>query len=416
MAGISIISRPIATRQTQTPIRPSAQDQALSTDNVPSPLLPTLLDLPSHVIADILSRLPAKNVIHCRCVCRTFRKLLSEPYFIKLHLSRSPTTLIIAQYDSAELKKLKLVELEDEPDHHDLYYDPVMEFSPGVGFQLLVGSVNGLVCLCSFSQHESDTIYICNPTLRQYATLPKPKHERKYPFLIDTAFGFSSVSGEYKVVRMSEGPADDRRLSTYRTACEVYTLGTGSWRSVGDVPLLEGWYGAASLNDKLHWLVSELEGQERVICSFDVEKEVFRTLSPAPPLNPISSSGYQIVSLTVLQGCLCVCDNSADDGDIVVCWMMEDYGVKESCSKEIVISKKFVQDWLSYEMIYPLKVLKDGDVLILFWDVRLFSYSPKSQTLEDLACAPGGIMLVVLHDPSFVSLRDVRASILFEKV
>ncbi|XP_062009190.1 putative F-box protein At3g52320 isoform X2 [Rosa rugosa] len=39
------------------------------------------------VIDDILSRLPAKSLLRFRCVCKAWRALISDPYFIRKHLS-----------------------------------------------------------------------------------------------------------------------------------------------------------------------------------------------------------------------------------------------------------------------------------------------------------------------------------------
>ncbi|KAL6204269.1 hypothetical protein ACLB2K_021537 [Fragaria x ananassa] len=46
-----------------------------------------VLDLDA-VIFDILSRLPPKSLLRFRCVCKAWRTLISDPYFIKEHLSR----------------------------------------------------------------------------------------------------------------------------------------------------------------------------------------------------------------------------------------------------------------------------------------------------------------------------------------
>lgn len=67
----------------------------------------------------------------------------------------------------------------------------------------------------------------------------------------------------------------------------------------------------------------------------------------------------------MLGECLCVCDNicsSFDDLRIVI-WVMKDYGMKESWSKEIVIP-----DPLGYlnGMVHPLKVFKDGTLIISY--------------------------------------------------
>ncbi|XP_042754496.1 putative F-box protein At3g10240 isoform X2 [Lactuca sativa] len=112
-------------------------------------------DLPVEVMVDILSRLPVKTIIHSKCVCKKWLDIISDSYFANLHLSRSPTNLVIHHnlgFDTNGYKKpgtLTWVDLEDELDHHDprmtldLNLSPIFQNS-----QILpAGSVNGLICL-----------------------------------------------------------------------------------------------------------------------------------------------------------------------------------------------------------------------------------------------------------------------------
>lgn len=74
-------------------------------------------------------------------MCKRWRNILSEPYFVDLHLSRSSEVLIFHQvsnsdeYDDEyrdnddEFGNLALVELDDERDQHDIHHDPLMRFS-----------------------------------------------------------------------------------------------------------------------------------------------------------------------------------------------------------------------------------------------------------------------------------------------
>ncbi|KAK2975640.1 hypothetical protein RJ640_021085 [Escallonia rubra] len=329
-----------------------------------------------------------------RCVCKTWRNLLSEPYFASLHLSRSPTILVILSSQSG-LRPIKLVEFFDEPDHHALHCDPVMSFTLKHAFQDLVGSINGLLCLADLQRDE--TICICSPVVRQYVTLPKSKFNRGYPDIVVNTFGYSSVTGQYKVLRIFQERKDqDPRWSpSCKSEGEVYTFGTGMWRSIGHVPFV---FHARTfrvfLNGNLHWDVNDTDGSV-LICCFDIEKEKFQEVSP-PKRNDQSN---ELVSLGVLGGCLSMstCQNDIES-DFVI-WVMQDYGVKESWRKEIVIK----QVLLSYEIASPLRVLRDGNILMLWADYMFYSYSFETETWERLLpdiTFYGGSM----HVPSFLSL------------
>lgn len=91
--------------------------------------------LPADVLANALSRLPIKTVVHCKCVCKKWRIILSEPYFAKLHLSRSTKGLIIhpESHEDNDSDTLKLVEIDDKSDQHDVHHDPIMSFDLGLG-------------------------------------------------------------------------------------------------------------------------------------------------------------------------------------------------------------------------------------------------------------------------------------------
>ncbi|XP_058216843.1 uncharacterized protein LOC131327721 [Rhododendron vialii] len=55
----------------------------------------TILDLPSDITCDIVSRLPLNSIFTCKRVCSSFRNLTLEPFFPRLHLPRSPLCLIL---------------------------------------------------------------------------------------------------------------------------------------------------------------------------------------------------------------------------------------------------------------------------------------------------------------------------------
>ncbi|XP_028074694.1 acyl carrier protein 1, chloroplastic-like [Camellia sinensis] len=69
-----------------------------ATDDAMSSSLDNNLSLPMDIIFDILNRLRVKSLLRFRCVCKTFRQLISNPTFISSHLlhHRTPTTTAIA--------------------------------------------------------------------------------------------------------------------------------------------------------------------------------------------------------------------------------------------------------------------------------------------------------------------------------
>ncbi|KAI8012111.1 F-box protein [Camellia lanceoleosa] len=110
----------------------------------------------------------------------------------------------------------------------------------------------------------------------------------------------------------------------------------------------------------------------------------------------------------VLRGCLTICDFATVkyQGSI---WVMKDYGVKESWSKDIVI-KGVIYDWDYSNCYEPIMILRSGQLLILVNGEALVLYDPKTRYHKNVKIS--GIRKRsdfhgIAHVPSLVSLRDV---------
>lgn len=358
-------------------------------------------------MADILSRLPVKTIVHCKCVCKTWSHLLSELYFINLHLSRSPVGLLIYQRYQSGPDCLKIGELEDKPDHHDVHHDPLIRSEPKFGLQdtldlWLIGSVDGLVCLWRYSVDEAT--YICNPVTREYVLLPDNNYIRKSYAIVIYGFGSVASTKQYKVVRFYQGnyPSEE---GSYISECAVYTLGEGQWRCLGHVPFLVGGrQTGVSVNGNLHWLAYERDNvnSHELVCAFDMETESFQ-LNASAESAPLGDHEYYVRSLGILRGCLCVCDNTSESEFVI--WVMKDYGLKESWTKEVVIRENHARPL--DEMVHVLKVFMDGSILMLFRDDFMFTYHPGTKTVQELEIfrdPSRGIFDAMLYVPSFIRL------------
>ncbi|CAI9303940.1 unnamed protein product [Lactuca saligna] len=60
-------------------------------------------NLPVELMVDILSRLPVKTIIHCKCVSKKWLDLISDSYFANLHLHKSPSSLMIHHNSENEM-------------------------------------------------------------------------------------------------------------------------------------------------------------------------------------------------------------------------------------------------------------------------------------------------------------------------
>ncbi|KAL7156007.1 hypothetical protein ABFS83_03G113900 [Erythranthe nasuta] len=370
--------------------------------------------IPPEIVIDILSRLPIRTIAECKCVCSSWRDLLQTAEFAHTHLSKSVAGLIFGfKWDFLNLKILEFVDERGlDFESHDLHYSLLTKFNSSMGFNQrfeLLSSANGLL-FTRFLNPNPNPLFICNPITREYIQIPSTENSLyRNPAVITYGFGVSRKTRRYKLVRVLHEYEDYSFEKITNSGCHVYTLGTGIWRSVGYAPPFENFkrINGLFLNGNLHWLVDITDASLCIIC-FDLETEVFSTFSP-----PRYSEKYAVV-ISALGDCLCVCDNSSED-DVVV-WLMKEYGDEKSWTKQFVIRKstEFVTDSDSGPAtMYPVKVFKDGDILMVCFDMYAICYSNKTKTTIDfdmLGVYDGalGFGAMLLHTPSFLSLRSFQ--------
>lgn len=371
-------------------------------------------ELPTHIIFDILSRLPIKTLFNCRRVCKDWLSLISDPLFAKLHLSRSQVSLLmkpIAHYPNPGI--LNLVDFQISPSTSP--QNAVMKLVPEINlpkiafnnsYNSLLNSCNGLLCLCE--PDTLDPIYVCNPILGEFITLPECS-EMKMCCSRTSAFGFSPKTNQYKVLRFFHpwviNPQNGKKEIRDYPEGEIYTLGEGSWRSIGTIPSnFENFSFNTFLNGAIHWLDFDF-GCPGLIYCFDFGSEQFRGVPEPSGLSSVENF-WTHMKVGVLQGCLSLCDYF--DGEHAAIWVMKDYGVKESWSKDFVIPKMSIASKSLVNYYEPITVFEDGKILISFTGDALFLYDPKSQHYEDVQILGITSMFqVIAHVSSLVSLRDV---------
>ncbi|KAG5235685.1 F-box protein [Salix suchowensis] len=179
--------------------------------------------LPQALIIDILSRLPI----------------------------RSSTELLLVEIVEEDFSNLEIIRLF-----------PNINF-PDTDFRIL-NSCNGLLCLYEDSYGKSEiTVHVCNPVIGEYIDIPVVNTDKK--FEQHFAFGFSSGSNEYKVLQTF---FPDKDITAAPCLAEIYTVGTGEWRSIGNAPFrLENLDANAFLHDSIHWI--EYSSCDGFVSAFD---------------------------------------------------------------------------------------------------------------------------------------------------
>ncbi|XP_047959752.1 F-box/kelch-repeat protein At3g23880-like [Salvia hispanica] len=356
-----------------------------------------IVNLPLEIAINILSRLPLRAVVRSKCVCKSWLKLLDTREFVKLHLSKSVPGMAVVQ-SCVETNLYEIFEFEDKLDlehHHSLVTKCVFPHASRIQ-----GSATGLLFLTG---DQPCHLYVCNPITRRFIKL-RPYLDSLHSSSDEVAYGFgvTKTTGQYKVVRIvydyDFGTEDSPNIRLTKSHCEVYTLGTRTWRSIIPAALVLFNTIGIFFNGNLYWLVAD----PTQICCFDLETELFSTFFHPPLVNPGS-----LGSLSALVGSLCLCDNSFEEKIII--WVMEEYGVDTSWRMKYVINKdRYVCG--DYMIVSPIKIFEDGDILMEYEEYLLFYYSDKTKTIRKIemfeACSGNHFRVnAILHTPSFLSPR-----------
>ncbi|KAI8537981.1 hypothetical protein RHMOL_Rhmol09G0065500 [Rhododendron molle] len=333
-------------------------------------------DLPHEIITEILARLPVKSLLQFRSVCKSWLSLISNPHFVKSHLSLA--------YKSDDYTHRRLV-LSCVRPHFDLksctlgsILNDQSDTAVDLDYPLraphnsvwIVGSCNGLVCIAI----EEDAVFLWNPTTRKSNRLPDSGVRMRYGCFIIYGFGYDLCSDDYKVVVIF---CVLRSGGSYETEVKVYSLRTDTWRRIGDfchgIPLNDS---GRYLSGSLHWSASGVQGSSYSwdIVSLDLANEVYGKV-----VLPNCGEGRFDSTLEILRGCLCVlCNFPGTRSDI---WVMKEYGQTESWTK--LFSIPHITNLWDYEHSTLLYLSRNGEVLLQLGP-QLVLCNPRDGTFKNI--------------------------------
>jgi F-box interacting protein len=239
--------------------------------------------LSTDVLVEILRRLPPSARRRARLVCRFWRDVVGE--------------------HTTEMQSRAKPLLWNTSSAVAYVVDDVSPSSTGSCRQLwrtvcsnlqLVGSCNGLLCLCdnySSGNKTGGNVTLVNPTTREtlaVPALPCARHFVGHPWKATRwdkaySFGYHPTSGQYKVVHV---PCSFDRVCEFDTLY-VLTLRVGMeamWREVllpprGTRCNLDA--GVVCVDGVTHWVTVTDDGATARIVSFDLDSELI-TFSPTP--------------------------------------------------------------------------------------------------------------------------------------
>ncbi|XP_030965771.1 F-box protein At3g07870-like isoform X3 [Quercus lobata] len=307
--------------------------------------------LPDEVVLKILHRLPVKSLIR-------FRHGVGKPY----------------------LEHYKLI--EDNNDSSSVQIQHI-DFPLASSRFRLIGSVNGLLCLC-----ELERYVLWNPSIRKFITLPNPCITVKSHGEIDhrSAFGFDPRTNDYKVVRIVFQDGTKTSEAAKIPVVEIYSLNEGSWRitSAGNsfspgFMFNDAGQPSASLNGAVHFVgIDRDDNFCPLVLSFDLGDEVFRII-PVPN-GAFRPTGYVLTSVIGGSLSLLCHDSLKDTKQCCSIWVMKEYGVVDSWTKQLTFD---------FEEGVLLGLQKNGNILVetelpVLIHCEISSYDPKSKQSKNL--------------------------------
>ncbi|XP_010507682.1 PREDICTED: F-box/kelch-repeat protein At3g23880-like [Camelina sativa] len=259
-----------------------------------------MTELAFDIVVEILARVPVKDLLRFRCVCKSWRSLFREERFIIKHKNHAPS------------RKLKTVLQEPE-----LYNDREKSL---LFIYRVIGHCDGLFCLLL----QDNSLAVWNPVLRELRKVGRIKHQQSM-----IGFGYDHSTHDHKIVLI---PLTISLAQVLTLKSSVSKMIDFPWRKsiglsrVNPEGILVGenifWSfhpresATVDNGENIFWSFhthesTTIENGENIL-SFSLVSETF---------NYCSGPGGNFFHLKVLKGSLCAVENCYG-GDMVV-WCAE---------------------------------------------------------------------------------------------
>ncbi|XP_019159458.1 PREDICTED: F-box protein CPR30-like [Ipomoea nil] len=321
--------------------------------------------LPIDLWAQILARLPAKSILRCTTVSRSWYSLIKTPFFISKHLNfnsqnenRSSCLLVRSCINPRE----EIYEFCDDDRYLIKFVEFRAPFKAENPFFRIIGCCNGLIFLSDdFFKNYHDLI-LWNPFIGRSVCLPDPNFVH---FKHSLGFGFDPVMNDYKVVNVV-----DVGLGIASPKVEIFRLSKRVWEEISDNALafsVPGRSSQAYLNGAVHWVgQGMLNGELRnLIVRFDMSKERFGMMELPESLATLP---FICVAADVYMGSLAVV--VLEDNSRYSIWIMKDYDCVASWTKQV----SFI---FPESAGIPFGFRGNGDVQVMTTYGQWHAYDPK---------------------------------------
>nr|GMD04375.1 F-box/kelch-repeat protein At3g23880-like [Ipomoea batatas]GMD06526.1 F-box/kelch-repeat protein At3g23880-like [Ipomoea batatas]GMD08218.1 F-box/kelch-repeat protein At3g23880-like [Ipomoea batatas] len=361
-------------------------------------VITTFDDLPEGVLGEIFSRVPVRDLLRAKSVCKCWFDVISSRWFISMQLKQSfsdPTRNYLLLLRSYELPATVfctvqspniMVEMDD--------------FKKLGATSFVVGSVNGLVCIACMGLGR--WCFLWNPSLREHRCLPKGSIFARDTKRVQASLGFGHEpsSDDYKVVRILNFRAQFADTGRPLTRVEVYSYSLDTWKEIEiDFPLKMTKSSCdVILNGFIYWLAEKGNVNEKAcIAAFDMRREVFQQIV-VPDALIVKSHHYSVMNFRGRLGLLVYGSHFELQKSLEV-WMLEDkrsgVGV---WTKNLVVTMDFQ---LSFHW-----GLANGCIVVQNTPNAPFLYDPERK--ERKIIGVNGMIGVLYYVESLVSIKKRR--------
>ncbi|KAL2938992.1 hypothetical protein RDABS01_022441 [Bienertia sinuspersici] len=342
--------------------------------------------LPENLIVEILSRLPVKDLLQFKSVCKSWYSIISSPNFITKHLKNyyynpnndSWKDCLLVQYYVTHAE-LQLYELFVDETRRVLANEVL--YSMPMYSSYVYGPCDGIYYVY---QYDSNGRALWNPAINEFRTLPriisKPHLPSNLTYASNEVYGFGvdPLTRDYKVVVVKGHWSTNEDITDnvkFPVSVLVYSLRTDSWKYCGDLGRaydLETNKCYIYVNGCCYWFgsydCSDDDDDDEVIISFDMATDAFKEMDVPDYSRPSSKClGMYDDSLAFL--CL------SDTEKVFDVWTL---------NEECCWIKKISVGPLP-EVRSPIGHWKDNRLILQCKDGKLVVYDPKTQEVRDLA-------------------------------
>uniref|UniRef100_A0A0D3BBL8 F-box domain-containing protein n=1 Tax=Brassica oleracea var. oleracea TaxID=109376 RepID=A0A0D3BBL8_BRAOL len=317
-------------------------------------------ELPFELVVEILARVPVKDLIRFRCVCKTWRSLFQDERFYRQHMTHAPTRIVSFRLSDILLGRFSC----DNSGNKAEMILQANNILNARGERLvidasLLGHCHGLFCFC----FDNRIFGVWNPSLRVLREIRKPD-VREWS---EMGFGYDPSSQDYKIVLLL-------KKQGIHSEALVFSLKSGASRMIEfrDIGMLHSRVPGTLVGENIYWHVydAKVKVTDKFL-GFDLVSETFK-FYPGP--SNCGKGFPEVIAGGLRGGGLCTVGVDALSGGLIVWSAQHDDkiggGIK-SWSKICILSPGILEISTScriHRIFVVSAITYAGLLLVLLWN------------------------------------------------